>query len=817
MPFNSNDMSERQQEINYKKDFCERWFDHGSWELDVLNQVDVLLHDHRGRNLLYIESKYRITNETDRRKALAQLILTNKKQEEILSRVALIYQDAEDTDVLELVDCSDNSVMYNNDLNWAKEKPSNPTRDAVDRINDRLQGRVTAYRGEEIRQCYSRLKHGRDTVIDVTIANFNVVYNEWKSTVRFREYIGDEQDLINLFLVDLLRNTNYKSSVFHDIEDHTLFGTLKVGEREEDGDQDLIREGTNLSRYRLIVIDGEVDGIKYQRFSRPSDYYTVADTAAYNDFWRKYRRPPEKHEFLKILERSATLYSEQYRRTTGGEYTPACFVEKQVEILQRYYDMDDFIVMDPCAGVGNLENQFGRDYKPYCYLSTLEQMDVDTCSIKGFENAVRFDYLKDDSQPLWKYKGQMLDIGEICRREGRRLMVIMNPPYKQRTGFQYDICIEFFRKVLKLEPDVIVYYCKTEFFLRDNTVGVYADSGYQVRSHIFSNAHDTFQLSNWSVSQVIFDRKHGMPIDPKHITADRYDYNRREDRLDYVRTYTYDNERPDLIKDIESKLKGNATGMWLGQWTNQNYCLVISNSQTHSQYITVNNLHYTLLLKGLNFNTHGKYFETSNLTFRGTVEEIPDELANDAVMFSQFYKGILFSNKEQRNYIMPFTAEELGCRRNDLNVLFPQDQGGLFNASDEPFDFRQFFHAYTFSSEAQALYNAALEVFRFYHHSPDYAEGRDWNDSFYDITNAIMGKDTSQFGEVDAASDRRITRVRTTKGTHGFGRNNIRYAVPSDSLDTFTAFFDARDTLAEKINCQLVDAGLLLWKRENIY
>lgn len=812
-------MSERQQEINYKKDFCERWFDRGLWELDVLNQVDVLLHDHRGRNLLYIESKYRITNEADRRKALAQLILTNKKQEEILSRVALIYQDADDNDVLELVDCSDNSVMYNNDINWAKEKASNPTRDAIDRINDRLHNRITVYRDEEISQCYKHLKRGQDTVIDVTLQNFNVVYNEWKNTVRFVEYIGDEQDLINLFLVDLLKSTNYKQSVYRDLIDNTLFGPIKVCEYEEEGDEDLIHEGTNLSHYRLMIIDGEVDGIKYQRRKRPSDYYTIADTAAYDDFWRKYRRPPEKHEFLAILERSATLYSEKYRRTTGGEYTPSCFVEKQVELLRsKGYNMDDYIVCDPCAGVGNLENQFGRDYKPYCYLSTLEQTDVDTCNIKGFENTIRYDYLKDDSQPQWKYKGQLLDINEICQREGRKLMVVMNPPYTTRQGFTYDICIEFFRKVLNLKPDVIVFYCKTEFFLRD-TVSVFANSGYRIVSHIFSNAKDTFHLSEWSVSQVIFDRdsERGEAIEPGKITADRYDYNRREDKLQYIRTYTYDNVRPNLIKEIENKLKSNATGMRLGQWTNQNYCLVISNSQTHSQHITVDNLHYALLLKGLNFNTHGKYFETSNLTYRGTVDEIPDELASDAVMFSQFYKGILFSNKGQRNYIMPFTSDELRCGRNDLNVLFPQDVGPLFNESNEsPFDFRQFFHAYTFSDEAKALYNAALEVFRYYHKSDDYMD-KDWNDSFSDITNAIMGKDPSQFVDIDATTDRRITRVRTTKGTHGFGRNTIRYAVPSDSLDIFTTFFDARDVLAEKINRQLVDTGLLLWERENIY
>ena len=81
----------KSEEVNFKKDFCEKYFDKGTWSLDVLKQVDVLLKDRKGHFLLYIESKYRITNDAQRNKAIAQVILTNKKQDAILSRVAIIY------------------------------------------------------------------------------------------------------------------------------------------------------------------------------------------------------------------------------------------------------------------------------------------------------------------------------------------------------------------------------------------------------------------------------------------------------------------------------------------------------------------------------------------------------------------------------------------------------------------------------------------------------------------------------------------------------------------------------------------------------
>ena len=809
-------MEGKSEEVNYKKNFCEKYFDKGTWSLDVLNQVDVLLVDRKGKYLLYIESKYKISNEVQRRRAIAQVILTNKKQDAILSRVAIIYFNEHKDDILELIDCSDDSVMYNNDINWAAEKPSNPTKDAVDRINDRVNGKITRFKNDEIKEFYDTFKKSQDTKINITEKNFNVVYNLWKNEVRFKENIDDEQDRINLFLVDLLNGTKYKKSIITDIIDKTLFDDIKVGEKEEDTDEPLIREGTNLSNYVMMKNGEVIDGIKYSGVHH-SYYYTIANAEEYSFFWNRYKRPPEKHEFMNILERSSKLYSEKYRKDTGGEYTPTCFVELQNKILQEHYNMDDYIVCDPCAGVGNLENQFGKDYKQYCYLSTLEPMDVDICKIKGFENAIQFDYLKNEEQPKWKYKGRLLSIEEIAKLENRKLMIVMNPPYQRRKGFKYDIAIEFFIKVLDIHPDVIVYYCKTEFFLRD-TVSVFANSGYHIVSHVFSNAKETFLLSEWPISQIVFDKYQGEIIPVERFAASRYELN-KDDTLEYRETYTYDNSRPNLIQEIEKEIWNNKDGLILGQWCYLRNVMYVSNGgKEKTNKITSNNLKWCLLSKGINFNSHDKYFERSYATYRGSVEDIGDELIGDAIMFSLFYKQFGFSNKEgQKNYIMPFTAEELGCAKNDLNVLFPE-MSDLFDeqSGTKPFDFRDYLRQFEFSEEAKALYQAALEIFKYYHRSNEYTN-KDYNDSYYDITNAIMGKDVSSYATLDKANDKRITKVKTTKGTKGFGRNTIVSAVGSKDLPIFVKFFDARDVLAKKINKQLVEQNLLLWERENIY
>ena len=166
---------------------------------------------------------------------------------------------------------------------------------------------------------------------------------------------------------------------------------------------------------------------------------------------------------------------------------------------------------------------------------------------------------------------------------------------------------------------------------------------------------------------------------------------------------------------------------------------------------------------------------------------------------------------------MPFSSEELGCERNDLNVLLPSTVDLFADEADtHQFDFREFLKQFEFSEEAKALYKAALEIFKYYHHCNEY-ENKDYNDSFYDITNAIMGKDVSSFKTLEKDSDKRITKVKTTKGTKGFGRSTIAGFVRSKDLPIFIKFFDARDVLAKKINRQLVEQNLLLWERENIY
>lgn len=824
-----------QDEIDYKVKFTQEYFNPKLCKYDN-ERIDIILLDKKGNPLLYIEAKVTL-NPQERAKALAQVVLTNKKQKQILNHLALIYKE-NGNDILEFIELLDDSVMFNNDFHWESETPSTPTRDAIDRINDRLRqsAKIIKYVNNEIKEFYANLLKREDLEISITLKNMITIFHAWKESIKFKNEIKNEQTLINLFLVDMLNNTKYKDSLI-------IVGT-DLGSQKP-----LIREGTDLNAFSIEINENKQE-VKYID-DKNEKFYTIPNLQAYTAFWDKYKRPPAKDEFLKILEESHLLYTDKYRKDTGGEYTPFFFVSEQNKILEQYCldsntSLKDYIIYDPCCGVGNLENQFPKEIKKQCYLSTLDSKDVDICKIKDFENVVQFDYLKDSKEPEFTHGGTDLTISEIVKREKKKLMVIMNPPYQRQKGRNENKAISFFNKVLKLEPEVIVFYYMSESFMRDE-IKHYINSKLKMYSHIFSTAK-TFNLSDWSISQMIFSKNLGDKVSDKSFTAKRYE--KDSIGFNFVKSYTYDLERPSLVKEIDTAIKQNQKGMILGNYSYLNGIILIGNGGFNSgNRVTTENLKYTLLSKGLNFNTHAKYFELNDHTLKGKVSEIPQELFNDAIAFSLFFKGNLFSNKPIResaivrgggdklvklkNYIMPFSAEELGgaCRHNDLNVLYPSKENiigydvSVLDAPEvqkkkrnlelPPFDFREFLKQFSFSKEAKALFNAALEIFKYYHANP-YYQNKDYNDSFYDITNAIMGKDPNDFTNLDG-KNKRIEQKKTTKDTKGFSKNTLKSVVPSKDLDLFNHFFEVRNNLAIKINEELLDSKLLLWKRENIF
>ena len=135
--------------MEYKRYFSEKYFQKNSYQFDI-NYVDAVLKKNN-KPIMYIEFKHVLNNENDVKSALAQIVLTNKIQKNILSNLAVAYKDGNNNDVLIYIDCSDNFVMYHNDVNWNKENRSKPSADAIYHIYNRIQSKLTIYKNDEIK------------------------------------------------------------------------------------------------------------------------------------------------------------------------------------------------------------------------------------------------------------------------------------------------------------------------------------------------------------------------------------------------------------------------------------------------------------------------------------------------------------------------------------------------------------------------------------------------------------------------------------------------------------------------------------------
>jgi len=136
-------------------------------------------------------------------------------------------------------------------------------------------------------------------------------------------------------------------------------------------------------------------------------------------------------------------------RRRGVFLTPLIFAEKACQHLEtslgkRWWQSDDYRLWDMAAGTGNLELVLPKDCLPYCYLSTLEEADVQHLE-KEFPTATvfQYDYLNDDVEALTRLvqttrlsqreRGHDFKMPDALRKDLAdpkiKWVILVNPPY----------------------------------------------------------------------------------------------------------------------------------------------------------------------------------------------------------------------------------------------------------------------------------------------------------------------------------------------------------------------------------------------------
>lgn len=251
--------------------------------------------------------------------------------------------------------------------------------------------------------------------------NFVPIYLRWVEQVKpyidFNWEDGKKQNILdnNFFLADLF---------------------------VDDKGTPVIEDDTPISENLFVVFkNGHYEIAKENLKSLFNATIPFKDKKPYEQFWKKYKRPPLE-EFQKyILERKDLLVPQDIRERKGAYFTPRIWVELSQKYIADVLGEDwqeEYYVWDCAAGTGNL--LAGLTNKYHIFASTLDQSDVNAMHERIENGALllhdyvfQFDFLNDEFLP--KSKGGKLpdDLYNIITDEEKRkkLVVYINPPYAE--------------------------------------------------------------------------------------------------------------------------------------------------------------------------------------------------------------------------------------------------------------------------------------------------------------------------------------------------------------------------------------------------
>lgn len=445
------------------------WFP-GYDTTQILGKVDFAVAVREGSKnlfdtqyLLWAESKQGTSH--DILESFIQLILTIGREHTNLKYVPPTFLGAFDAEKIAFLPYHKvMAVFTRNDIDWTVT-PSNHTTKTFKYLLLLLQGFmekeiVVFHYGKDGQDLKKFIAHASDKMggvnqIQVTINNLQHVYTRWREEVMptievdWAEAKKDNLIDADFFLADLLSKDN-----------------ATIGQK------------------LYVLLDN--NHYVFDRRQNKLGFLQVSQTQfndhqkAHSQFWKRYKRPPQRKYWDEMVERRDLLVPQDLRERHGSFFTPQQWVQLSQEYLARELGddwQDKYYVWDCCGGTGNME--VGLTNKYNIYVSTLEKADVDVMHqrIEAMEHSGRggkggsnllashvfqFDFLNDPfdlDSPDSKLPSSLRDILRNPK-ERERLVIYINPPYAEVSSKKVNVNGEKGKKKVNISQVHTTY--KTE-------------------------------------------------------------------------------------------------------------------------------------------------------------------------------------------------------------------------------------------------------------------------------------------------------------------------------------------------------------------
>lgn len=727
--------------------------------------------------LLWAEAK---TGNYDIPSMFVQLILTIGKARTFDKTLPPAFLGAFDYKKIAFVPyISVQDIFYLNDFNW-NVTPSNHETKEFKLIKERIEATLQKntyiydYQKDE-KELIAFIKNNvanatTKSKIKIDKNNFIPIYLRWVEIVK---------PIIDVNWDDL-RKANIMDSDFY-------LADLFVDDQDTQTIEDDFTTRDNL----FVVFQNQGYKIAKENIKQMFDAtINIKNKETYLQFWKIYKRPPIKEFQDYIIERRDLLVPQDIRERKGAFFTPRIWVELSQKYLTDYLGenwQDEYYIWDCAAGTGNLLAGLTNKYN--IYASTLDQADINVMHERIDHGAnllknhvFQFDFLNDEFVPISK-GGKLPDsLFDIINNEEKRkkLVVYINPPYaevsskaeKGKVGVNQSNVHAKYINILGTAGRELFAQFLIRIYCEMNGVIVGEFSKLKIlQGSAFINLQMFFQAKLEKIFLApadTFDNVKGkFPIgfkiwntaikeSFKKTFADVYDKNSV-----YIGTKgifaldknQYINKFISLYKSPETNSIGFMDGINGNDFQHNNIVYILnSKSQVPNPrgiWINKDNIYPVAIYYAVRKSIPATWLNDRDQFLNPNCHWQNDyDFQNDCLTYTLFNNNI--QSQYGTNHWIPFTEQEVNAQNRFESHFMTDFINGKIKVEESADLFGSGAATATkraFSEEAQAVFDAGRELWKYYHAQPNV----NVNASLYDIREHFQGR--NEQGRMNAKSD----------------------------------------------------------------
>ncbi len=729
------------------------------------------------QSLLWAEAK---KGKADIYKSIVQLILTIGKARTFDKFLPPAYLGAFDAEKIAFIPYNTiQDLFYINDFNWSVTPSNHETKEflmvleKVKIIIDKYS--LLFYFDKDDTEIHQFIKEnfivGKSETSKIRIDknNFISIYNKWftavKPTISIDWEIAKKFNILDcdFYLADLLS-----------IENESIKDKLNV-----------------LLQKNHYKSDKNIN--QYGQFTSSETRFND-NQKAHQQFWNKYDRPPNEVYWDYMVLRRELLVPQDIRERKGSFFTPQIWVEKSQEYLANVLGedwQDEYYVWDCAAGTGNLLAGLTNKYN--IYASTLDRQDVAVMKDRiqnGANlleaNVFQFDFLNDSFDKL------PIDLQNIINNPEKRkkLVIYINPPYAEasnratvlgkgenksnvatdtKTYFEFqnsigtaarELFAQFIIRAYSKIPDAKLAQFSTlkmiqasNFVKFRNVFVAKFEKGFIIPADTFDNVKGKFPIGFfiWNFAEKEMRKVLECDVfDLKNINLGKkqfYSFEKNSLIIDWLRKY-YDkkSDKIALLRMQGTDMQNNRGVFFTNQPSNNDIVKHLTANITRC-----NLLHMCIYLTVRHLFKQYWLNDRDQFLYPNEAWKKDAAFHSDCLTYALFHGQNKISSNGGTNHWIPFSENEVDAHKKFESNFMTQFIKGKINIESctDLFDSENDINSnvLTFSDEAQKVFNAGKELYKYYHKQKNI----NVNASLYDIKVHFQGR--NEIGRMNNKSE----------------------------------------------------------------